>query len=102
MRGNIIPIVIRKYANFNCCFNSLTYDLFFSFANCSLIRNSNGLTTIQLLRQHSENLASQQQQQSSSNTSTSALSPNGHHSLKTETDEMPTDLRKSDAYYNIK
>lgn len=72
-----------------------------------LIRSSNGLTTIQLLRQHQESislhLANQQHQQQSPSSSPTSLYPPIHHlSLQKESsvrdlsdEDMPTDLRKN-------
>lgn len=65
-----------------------------------LIRGSNGLTTIQLLRQHQENLS--QHLANSQSPSPTSLSPPIHDlslykdSARDHSDEdMPTDLRKN-------
>jgi hypothetical protein len=75
-----------------------------------LIRGSNGLTTIQLLRQHqetlSQHLANQQQQHSSPSSSPTSLSPPIHHlslykdnSARDHSDEdMPTDFSRPKNY----
>ncbi|CRK99954.1 CLUMA_CG013251, isoform A [Clunio marinus] len=75
-----------------------------SEADCyPLIRGSNGLTTIQLLRQHQESIAQHLNNSQSPSSSPTSLSPPIHHlSLKKETstrdqsdEDMPTDLRKN-------
>lgn len=70
-----------------------------------LIRGSNGLTTIQLLRQHQESISQHLANSKSASSSPTSLSPPIHHlSLHKESnrdrdhqsdEDMPTDLRKN-------
>lgn len=66
---------------------------------CRLIRSSNGLTTIQILR-HAENIYHSSSQRSSSvspNDHRKTTSPINHATQEAEIiDEMPTDLSKTD------
>jgi hypothetical protein len=67
-----------------------------------LIRGSNGLTTIQLLRQHQESISQHLANSKSASSSPTSLSPPIHHlSLHKDNhrdhsdEDMPTDLRKN-------
>lgn len=80
-----------------------------SEADCyPLIRGSNGLTTIQLLRQHQESISQHLANSHSSSSSPTSLSPPIHNlSLHKETsvcdqsdEEMPTDLRRHPKNYD--
>lgn len=97
-------IVIRKFLN---NFDK-TWMNFNDFLIFRLIRGSNGLTTIQLLRQHqesiSQHLANQQlqQQQSSPSSSPTSLSPPIHHlslyKREHSDEDMPTDFSRPKNY----
>lgn len=95
--------VIRKYIYYSDIL--LTHALLINVSYYRLIRGSNGLTTIQLLRQHQESLQQHLASSASPSSSPTSLSPPINHlslmqkESRTDSDEdnndMPTDLRKN-------
>lgn len=95
-------IAIRKVARIKVRWSLL------KFSNYRLIRGSNGLTTIQLLRQHQESISQHLTNSQSPSSSPTSLSPPIHHlslhkesSNREQSDEdMPTDLRRQPKNYD--